>query len=63
MYLNGKGDVDYSKVSSSYNASGVSGTVAGLIDTQQKYGKFVDKDDNMVSNTYTLNYYQVVEFC
>ena len=40
MFLNGKGDVDYSKVSSSYSASGVPGTVAGLIDAQQKYGKF-----------------------
>lgn len=39
MFLNDKGDVDYNKVSGSYSASGVPGTVAGLIDAQQKYGK------------------------
>ncbi|MED7789294.1 gamma-glutamyltransferase [Francisella sp. 19X1-34] len=39
MFLNKKGEVDYSKVSGSYSASGVPGTVAGLIDAQQKYGK------------------------
>lgn len=39
MYLNDKGEVDYNKVSGSYSATGVPGTVAGLIDAQQKYGK------------------------
>ena len=39
MYLNDKGDVDYNKVSGSYSASGVPGTVAGLIDAEKKYGK------------------------
>ncbi|WP_080950690.1 gamma-glutamyltransferase [Francisella tularensis] len=39
MFLNDKGDIDYAKVSGSYSASGVPGTVAGLIDAQQKYGK------------------------
>ena len=39
MFLNDKGDVDYAKVSGSYSASGVPGTVAGLVDAQQKYGK------------------------
>lgn len=39
MFLNDKGDVDYTKVSGSYSASGVPGTVAGLVDVQQKYGK------------------------
>lgn len=39
MFLDDKGEVDYSRVSSSYKASGVPGTVAGLIDAQQKYGK------------------------
>lgn len=39
MFLNQKGDVDYSKVSGSYSASGVPGTVAGLISVQQKFGK------------------------
>lgn len=39
MYLDNKGNVDYNKVSGSYSASGVPGTVAGLIDAQQKYGK------------------------
>lgn len=39
MFLNDKRDVDYAKVSGSYSASGVPGTVAGLVDAQQKYGK------------------------
>ncbi|WP_080558930.1 gamma-glutamyltransferase [Francisella tularensis] len=39
MFLNDKGNIDYAKVSGSYSASGVPGTVAGLIDAQQKYGK------------------------
>jgi len=39
MFLNDKGDVDYAKVSGSYSASCVPGTVAGLVDAQQKYGK------------------------
>ncbi|MFL9629252.1 gamma-glutamyltransferase, partial [Aeromonas jandaei] len=39
MFLNDKGDVDYAKVSGSYSASGAPGTVAGLVDAQQKYGK------------------------
>ncbi|ACD30767.1 gamma-glutamyltransferase [Francisella tularensis] len=39
MFLNDKGDIDYAKVSGSYSASGIPGTVAGLIDAQQKYGK------------------------
>ncbi|ABK90045.1 gamma-glutamyltransferase [Francisella tularensis subsp. novicida] len=39
MFLNDKGDINYAKVSGSYSASGVPGTVAGLIDAQQKYGK------------------------
>ncbi|MDE5023001.1 gamma-glutamyltransferase, partial [Francisella tularensis subsp. holarctica] len=39
MFLNDKGDIDYAKVSGSYSASGVTGTVACLIDAQQKYGK------------------------
>ncbi|WP_025329267.1 gamma-glutamyltransferase [Francisella tularensis] len=39
MFLNDKGDIDYAKVSGSYSASGVPGTVACLIDAQQKYGK------------------------
>lgn len=38
MYLNDKGEVDYNKVSGSYSATGVPGTVAGLIYAQQKYG-------------------------
>ncbi|MXA48311.1 gamma-glutamyltransferase [Francisella tularensis] len=39
MFLNDKGDIDYAKVSGSYSTSGVPGTVACLIDAQQKYGK------------------------
>ena len=39
MFLDDKGNVDYAKVSGSYKATGVPGTVAGLIDAQQEYGK------------------------
>ena len=43
MFLDDNGDVDYAKVSGSYKATGVPGTVAGLIDAQQKYGKLTLK--------------------
>jgi gamma-glutamyltranspeptidase/glutathione hydrolase len=43
MFLDENGDVDYAKVSGSYKAAGVPGTVAGLIDAQQEYGELTLK--------------------
>ena len=44
MFLDKDGNVDYNKVSGTYQASGVPGTVAGLIDAQKKYGKLPLKE-------------------
>ena len=43
MFLDENGDVDYAKISGSYKATGVPGTVAGLIDAQQEYGELTLK--------------------
>ncbi len=44
MYLNDKGQVDRNLISGTYLASGVPGTIAGLIDAQKKYGKLTLKE-------------------
>ena len=44
MFLDKDGNVDYNKVSGTYQASGVPGTVAGLVEAQKKYGKLSLKE-------------------